>query len=250
MEFKREKQMKKILENREIQPAQDLWDKLEKQLDQPQKKSSSYYYWSAIAAVVLMVFLLGGKTFFNSTEEFPQNRISIEESISTPQDQPIENLAVEEKEDVKEEKTKEKIIPQTIIKETDMVQSANASERNDQKNMSLPKNNSEEKNMNPQESFPGNHNHQAIAITDDSKVDSLIKEVEDKLSLEQEVDRLLAEISVENSKKESNQIDADDLLAEIEADLPEDSDRKIREQMHQLLKEGWDKAKIALALNK
>lgn len=252
MEFKREKEMKKILENRKIQPSAHLWDKLENELDQPVKKNHFYYYLSALAAILVVVLLIGGKLWFNSSEVLPGHQVSGVEVI--PNEDKVNESLVSEEIDVSEpaqinvQPSREKK-SKINVEVNHLPHQGLASGENKTKNMSSPKNSSEEKNKKPQEYFLANTETQETK-NEENLFEDMIKHVEKELSLEQEAEELLAEVMRENSEIPENEINANDLLAEIEAELPDESERNLKEQMHQILKEGWDKAKIALAINK
>ena len=248
MEFnKQERNIRKILEERKIQPSDELWDKLEQQMKD--QKRFSYSTLIKIAAIFIIVLSVGGIFYFNSSKDISEG---IVKENSSPKS-------------LEEDKEKIKVIPMINGDEN-----KNETKIKLQKNIAIsekkiPKETLEEsskkstvfsKNIKPKEKL---EEEKIIAVKVDKekensfenpKIDQVLDSIEMELSLEEETLKLLVEAAEKTISEDKSKLDAEALLTEVDQELSKESDKNLRDKMHEMLKESWDKAKSALASNK
>lgn len=248
MEFyKKEKNIKEILERRKIQPSDELWVRLEQEMDD--KNKFSYSTLRIIAAVLVIVLSIGGIFYFNSAEVIPDEIVNEDSSSKS----------------LKEENEKTKIIPSINFEKTEK-----ETELKPEKNIVISENDSPRKSLNESsgksteyskiiDSKEKFENEKAIVVNVDkeeeilfenTKIDQVLDSIEMELSLEEETLKLLAEAAENKASQDESKLDAEALLTEVDREISEESDINLRDKMHDMLKESWDKAKSALALNK
>ncbi|MEG9328883.1 hypothetical protein V6B16_13135 [Salinimicrobium catena] len=226
MEPKRfEEQIKEQLQKREVKPSARSWEKLEARLEQEKKPSGVRFWWTGAAAAIAVVFFFLG-TLFN---------------------EPGAPKVVEE--------TPQEVKPQEIIKEPKeeiMIASEEPEEREVLEAEILPQKKAVQK---PERTAAERKEPVQLAEVEPKKTpvvqsEKIIAEVSQKPSpvSDAEVDALLytamAELEQQNSAYAAAQrIDAEELLQEVEQDL----ERNFRQRVFEVLKEGFLKAKTAVA---
>jgi|GEM_PF-4406524 len=240
MDFKKENKVKNTLKAREIKPSEEVWRKLEKELEENDKKTSFIIYKKIIAAVIMISFLIGGLFYFNTAEKNTE-KLSVDEVninseeiksteksvvISATKEKPKEEISSENEEETKENIQEEIAVEDKISKK------------------------SKEDIFIDKDLIIKELNENVLFLTK-----AINHKTEEIISAEEETKKLLAAAlkSVENAKT-TTKIDAENLLAEIDKELAEEPSEEsqidLKEQMQNIIKESFDKAKSALAFDK
>ncbi|MDT0646192.1 hypothetical protein RM545_05785 [Zunongwangia sp. F260] len=253
-----EKHIKEQFEKRQISPSEDSWDKLSRRLDAEEKKSSgiSRKWWMGIAAAAVTALLIG--TFVlktdisntspsivdNPTEEIEENKAAPENANYRPEERiASEENEVEDLSEAKFNSAEEKNVqkPEKAVNNTQIV--AVAAE--------IPKKN--EENTINESRMPTSEEELTKNEILKSKLEQIIAEVAAKEAqgpelTNNEVDQLLASAAKEISKSSqfrytAGSVDALSLLADVEEEL----DASFREKVFDMLKDGFVKARTAVA---
>lgn len=221
-------QIKNQLEQRTMEPSAKSWEQLRSKLDKKDKKNIPvYYWWIGVAASfvggILLVSLIFNKSPDNSQIQVTENNTEIildtEEKLLGKPLQMIESIT---NQDIKaEEKIKPKKVDQPVSENTpEMVVEPSGAKK------------VLEEKLQPFE------------------IDGAIAETAEKIKItnvkEAEVDSLLKKALAEISERRSQNtevISANQLLEEVEFEV----ERSFRERVFELLKDGFNISKDALA---
>lgn len=241
-----EKHIKKQLEEREIAPSSNAWERLSERLDAtapPPKKSNVFWYGIAAGFVgVLMVSILYidlGETGSNSTIQIVDKEdraTEIEAMASDAKESKNEEIVVENDKAVEQ--------PRTVVDSSDSPQVqatrnnlASASEIENVKDVAVEK---IEPHKDLKSEIIDAKIMEMIAVADslelnnsaltNAEVDSLLRNAQEELLR----DKLFAQ---------NGSVDAMALLAEVEDEL----DKTFRDQIFDSLKEGFFKVRTAVA---
>ena len=246
--IKFEEHIKEQLYKREIRPSAQSWDKLSSRLEGVDRKSGKKWWVSAAAAVVVMI--VASTIFINqeqNSNQVVETPLEIEEnSVNENNDfEPSSRIASEEKTEVPVEKSEDQNMvnksPKEIIPQNKMKNTSEAIAENTEP---------ERKLIDPVVISPSESIEEG-KVEFDTKITEVLSKVAQqekktgRLS-EQEIDALLAEAVQEisdKSKFSEGSVSADALLADAEFEL----DQSFREEVFELLKDGFFKARTALA---
>ena len=257
--LKFEKEFKEKLDRREIKPSENSWEKLSSQLDSEEKSSKINLWWLGIAATILAGILIIGLQYRNSPVE------------STPQvvDAPVEKVRIDKKENTDANINKGEELP--VLKDDNSrvaIRSQKESLKNNTQKAKAVQLNEPAKKYSTEEK-PGAIASMLEPIGINEKKDSAVYSKSDdiisqKLSeviaqvntmnsngdsvSDSEVDKLLAQAATQIKKERDynfsvGKIDPDDLLQSVEMDI----EYSFREKVFDVLKEGYLKAKTAVA---
>ncbi|AVR44107.1 hypothetical protein C7S20_01870 [Christiangramia fulva] len=257
--IKFEEHIREQLEKRKIKPTEGSWEKLNARLDNSDTKRKSKW-WMGIAAAVVVCLIVS--MFFISQQKqtgSPMVENPVEEAVPKPQRfEKSASLASEETKsedisDKKKEVTTKRSPENQKNKNQNVVASAEANE---------PGSENEEK-ISPTKSvispvveispIPLKENELKIEKNIlDNKIEELVAKVKKQknageIVTDEEVNALLAEAAKDLGQERKfyshGRVDADELLADVEADI----DQSFRKEIFQLLKEGFVKATTAVA---
>ena len=237
-----EKEVKKVLEEREIKPSAAGWEKLEQRLQKGQNKGPYLLWMSSAAAIAAIFFVLG--SYFNAPfasegpqlVEEPSPEPVLEEKISEPE--VIQLAASEEQEEVEEEKkpSAERGVKNAIfeppvsgnsLEETALAEETSSAE------ILIEENNSSEVKSEI------NNSMEEIAAAD-PQLNSSGRSI--KVS-DHEVEALLLLATAELKADSTYTVNSDDLLHQVEYEL----DQSFRQKVFEVVKDGFKKAKTAVA---
>ncbi len=250
-----EGKIKRELRDREITPSAGSWDKLSAKLDATEEKKKPFVLWMGIAASIIGGILILSLVFNNlipldSPEivDVPKNEIKLEktqvensEEIFIPTKTEVKQVATAEVEEVE----KNQSTPRTkgnVIKKIESSQS-NRDARAVIDNTNLIK---EQTLITP------------TVVTSDKILDAKLNDAvanvlsqtkNGQIVTDAEVNELLAEaaakISQERYKSDFavGKVDPQDLLQDVEFEM----DKSFRDKIFDMLKEGYSKAKTAVA---
>lgn len=242
-----ENQFKNKLEKRELKPSSGGWEQLAKKLNSEDKKARPVFWWMGIAATVAGGILIFSLTFNN------QPVSEKEKLVETPSEKIIEEKQEEqpvEKQEIASEEVETKIISE---ENTETPKKPETSDK--------PINNIPAPAIAENEQIDANDTEtENSAISEvikeelySDKLEEVIAAIESKENNEgevtdAEVDALLAEAASElarNKEKKftSDNIDATALLWDVEMEM----EQSFREKVFEVLKEGYLKAKTAVA---
>ncbi len=247
-----EDKIKRQLQDREITPSAGSWDKLSSKLDTTQEKKKPFASWMGIAASIIGGVLILSLVFNNATPS------------DAPQivDKPIEKLEIEKT--LKE--TSEEIFTEAE-KEPTQVATSEAKKR--------PVTPNKKSKVAPEKDIQQN-NREAVAVIDNesllkkqsiitpSEITSdnildlklnealagVITQTENGQTVkDEEINKLLAEAAAKISQDRYKsdfavgKVNAQDLLQDVEFEM----DNSFRDKIFEMLKEGYSKAKTAVA---
>ena len=242
-----EKHIKDRMQDREIQPSKNAWEKISERLETPQKRDKKYM-WYAMAASFVGVLIISA-LFFRSNE-----------AIDIPD---VEIVDSNEKE-LREERDDSKGEGQMLTIEKETLKKGNVVASTNKKSVHRENPNKESEVIQDIKSINvamGNDEVKKVELDEflndtDQSIDLKIKEVlqqvnvleQDKEALtEAEVDSLLYEaqrqILTESIFNSESSIDAMALLNEVEGEL----DESFRDQIFEKLKSGFLKVRTAVA---
>lgn len=236
------------LEQREIKPSAEAWQKLEAALDQEAKpaKTRKGYGWVLIAASFIGILILAGRYVFQ--EEMDKNPVN--QVVETPTEmqneqksEPTETLEQKQQDILAQEETSVAVQEEQQIAEP-------------------PKKRKEQPVINKYEEAVAVTNSQKASAdekldqTTQSKIDAEVNDLISKVQEQQnsgvaysdaEIDQLLRDaqrdiISEKMFDRERNTISAEALLYEVEEEL----DPSFRDRIFEALKDGFMKAREAI----
>lgn len=235
------------LEQREIKPSTGSWEQLAGRLDASEKKPTPIFWWIGIAATIVGGILIYSLVFtFNSNINSPG-------MVNAPSEEVFQEKGEGEQEKImiaSEELVEEIVESTNKPSEEKMVQSKTQITKVAAPSQSFiasaeTKEVEEEKSLTPVETKTPEE------LRFRSKLEEVIAEVsanENKDATDAEIDALLynaaGEISLEQNRDYlTGSIDAGDLLFDVEMEL----EQSFREKVFDLLKEGYSKARTAVA---
>jgi hypothetical protein len=111
-----EKYIKNKLDEREIRPSDNTWDRISKQLPSPETPKSNKFFWYGIAAAFIGVLMIAS-FYFTTSDELIESEIQIVETPSnTINGSKKEDIIVVEQNDVQEQmaSSQKAIINETV----------------------------------------------------------------------------------------------------------------------------------------
>ncbi|UZH56114.1 hypothetical protein JRG66_04405 [Salinimicrobium tongyeongense] len=227
-----EKNLKKLLDGREIRPSASGWEKLEQRLEHKKKKRPYLLWISAVAAVATFFFVV--ETYFNTpfTSEEPQ---LVEEKPAPPvleektlEPEMIQIAAAEENEKAEEEeKASEETPVKNAIFEAPVAMVSEAESEVASGNFSEV---TEEKKP-LKEIYPAEANVE-VAVNENRAAVS-----------DNEVEALLLLATAELKADTVFTVNSKDLLYQVEYEL----EQSFRQKVFEVVKEGISRAKTAVA---
>lgn len=256
-----EDQLKASLEKREIKPSEGSWEKLSSRLESEEKRSFPFW-WIGIAATIVGAILIAGMVFYNNpVSETPvivnsPSEIDIDTQNSEEPLISIENnegIAEEEIKTEEENSIKKQFIKASVIQNTsiEIAEAEPSEEPSGEKEAVIA-------NSNPNIMSTGKDNANMPSFTNEdikfaAEVEAVLAELAEIEKsrngvTEAEVDSLLSraasQISENRQKKfSSEKIDAEALLWDVEMEM----EHSFREKVFDALKEGYLRAKTAVA---
>lgn len=239
--IKFEENMRERLEQREIKPSASAWERIEQGLDTSAKRKYKINYgWLLLAASFIGIVILSGKLFFSKDQEHtpqvvesPIEEIKTQIETTTPAEQKqiiiVEEKATSEKLVLSQEKPVEEGRKEAveILKKEGI---ATAETLKNKPSLEAP-----------------------VQQKIDDEVDALLAKVHEQQNTglaysDAEIDQLLREaqrdiISEKIFDNERNTVSAEALLYEVEEEL----DPSFRDRIFEALKEGFLKAREAVA---
>lgn len=228
-----ENNVKKVLQEREIAPTAEAWDRLEQRLEQKKGASKPYFWWvSAAAAIAVVFFLLG--SYFNTNipsetpqivEETPEMPI-LEEKTTEPE---VLQVAAQEVEEIQEETSAETPVKNDIFEppvseapeEEILIASQDASGAIETTEENIPLNE---------------------LLVEDIKTEIAVQDFSSEVS-DSEIEALLLLATAELKADRAPAVSADHLLHEVEYEL----EQSFRQKVFEVVKENLLKAKTAVA---
>ncbi|GAB5399124.1 MAG: hypothetical protein Aureis2KO_07090 [Aureisphaera sp.] len=273
--IKFEENIREKLQDREIQPSDGAWEKLEGQLGALPNQKRPAYFWMAVAASFVGVLLIGSWLFFGTDssteqlvednsdkvqEETPYIEDKREEIVAPLNDNSEEELAVSE--EIPEDSS-ESIIPseENVNTESDKKAIASIEITQQKVEKKVVENTALDAKMNETMAFKDIEEEEKAQVVTNSgeeafiqqKVDQVIEEVKKIQELNstvsaEEIDALLAkaqrDIATKRILDSSHQkVDAQALLMDVEVEL----ERSFRDRVFDALGEGFSKVRTAVA---
>ncbi|RKS56148.1 hypothetical protein BC962_1127 [Gillisia mitskevichiae] len=247
-----EDKIKRQLLDREIAPSAGSWDKLSAKLDASQEKKRPFAFWMGIAAsiiggILILSLVFNNSTLSNSPEivDAPKEDLKIEKTpvksskeIFTEIKKEAERVAASEGKQESITSKKDKVDP--LINQ---VRSKNREEIAVLDNKALLK---EQKINTSLEAASDN----LLDLTLNNALASVLTQTDNGQEVtDAEINKLLAEaaskISQERYKKDFalGKVNAQDLLQDVEFEM----DNSFRDKIFEILKEGYSKARTAVA---
>ncbi len=273
--IKFEENIREKLQERELQPKEGAWEKLEAQLGETSEKKKPSYFWMAVAASFVGVLLVGSWFFFNKEDattelvnedpiKVEEENLFVEETNNTTPLQQEEQITVSE--DDKVVPSQEEVVVQTPENNTkenavavnDIPKKEAVLQKKDEEKV-IPVVPTSDEGIAAQQDLKkeGNIEGTAVAKLDEEtfiqqKVDEVIQEVK-KIQEENssvsvaEIDALLAKAQRDIATKrilnsDQRKVDAQALLMDVEIEL----ERSFRDRVFQALGEGFNKVKTAV----
>ncbi|MBX2828350.1 MAG: hypothetical protein KTR22_09310 [Flavobacteriaceae bacterium] len=270
--IKFEENIREKLEERELQPSEGAWGKLESRLGTTPQQKKPTYFWMAIAASLVGILFIGSWLFFGNGPK--ENELVNEDRIENPKDfnplkekeneirLPVNDLEEEQVAVTQEEtpKSQEGAVQEEVIEDKEAVAITNTFKENTiqtKESVNSVVAEHKEETVFQERSIEENT---AVAVESQEeeqfiqqKVDQVIEEVkkiQEKNSTVSaaEIDALLAKAQRDIAAKRilnSNQqkVDAQALLMDVEVEL----ERSFRDRVFDALGEGFTKVRTAVA---
>lgn len=231
-----ENKVKSLLEEREIKPSSQGWDRLEQRLEKKKKVTKPYLLWIGSAAAVAVIFFTLG-TYFNAPIASEGSQV-VEQTSEEPvleekrkEPEVVQLAASEDEEEIEKPETRKKpsaekpsknAIFDTPVKSASEEESMLASEVTSEATEAVK----------PESELLLAENNPGMSEPDPSL------EVSDI-----EVEALLLLATAELKPDPGYTVDSRDLLHEVEYEL----DQSFRQKVFEVVKEGFSKAKTAVA---
>ena len=234
-----EKQIKERLEEREIKPSSEAWDKVKNEIDIPPASKKPGIYRYAVAAtlvgILISVLWINNSAENNALENLPvvENPVVPDSESEQPDHLQIESQSLIVDADANEA-VDEASVPQTVESQDRPVAAQD-----------IALDYQDKENVDP-----------VLSLADEDQIDQKIAEVVAQVELmennqesltDAEVDSLLInaqqELMAERALQTENEVDAIELLAGIEEEL----DKSFRDQVLERLKNGYIKVRTAVA---
>ncbi|MDX1471677.1 MAG: hypothetical protein R3213_09300 [Flavobacteriaceae bacterium] len=241
--IKFEENMQERLESRRLQPSADSWDKLASRLDKAEKPNKNKFWFFGIAAGILLLVSTGLLFFQQGTAPEPEQTIvevsNQEKSSENTDSNKPENLIDNPSEVIKESAT------EVVQSDSEKVQTSTTEKSQKLTTFSKP----------IKEEIAQVEKGSSQNLSSNSKEPSLITEISpivetDITQAETTDDELNAllnsarmSIAQENGVKENVNVEANDLLQEIESDIQE----SFRDKMFEVLVNGYKSVRTAVA---
>ena len=237
-----EKHIKKTLQEREIRPSANAWDRISGQLEASEKSKPKGYYWYGIAASIIGLLLVS-VWYLNDVKLPDAPQIVVKEKSANPATQELPTSKV-----VLEDKTMEDITETKKIGES----------KNTIKVAVLPEIEPELKKPIAIVAKPSVQLEKLTIVPkgSDELINSKINEIavqvgrlemENRVVTDEEIDALLLkahqEILENNIFRKDSSVDAMALLADVENEL----DKSFRDEIFDALKNGLLKVRTAVA---
>lgn len=214
-----EKQIKEKLNQREIQPSVNAWDRLDAMLSVEEQKPKRNFKWLSIAAVFVGFTMIG--IFMMNKENSVENVIPSNPIVLENETKLIENESTTEIENSFSEETENKAVVNHSIKKTEQPSTE----------------------INPKKDFLlDNHSKKEEAIVENQPKETIAKYIN--------AESLLAEIETGEkieipniSKKPSVKVDANALLSSAEKEV----DESFRDKVIQSINKKYNSVKSTLA---
>lgn len=226
-----EEHIKSQLQKREIKPSADSWEKLRERLEHKEKPGGPKIWWLGIAAAIAGIFFVLGTLFNDPIDENPgvvekpSEEIAPQEKVDPSLDIPKEEVLVAAEKVEKQPEPKIEKAPQKAIPEKNETAVVTRENLNSETVPSAPE----------EEALPG-PSENAVA-----QVAASPSEVSDA-----EIEALLMAATKEINEDPEyavETVNANELLEEVEYEL----DQSFRQKVFEVLKEGFSKAKTAVA---
>lgn len=222
-----EEHIKRQLQKREIKPSAESWDKLEARLEQGKNPSRPKSWWIGIAAAIAGIFFFLGTLFNNPAEpvivEQTSEEILPEKKFETPEPQIVIASEKAEKQEV--------LTPDALPKKNRI--------RKTETSIAVQEEPIENAIFEPEEI-------EVVPVTKTQKAVAEVTVTPAAVS-DAEVDALLnaamAELEQNSSSYAVQPINAEGLLHEVEYEL----EQNFRQKIFEVLKEGFTKARSAVA---
>ncbi len=245
------------LQEREIQPSSESWEKLNARLGKPKQKKN-YFIWYAVAASLVSILVIGSLLFsktgkVSNSEDIVETPINKEvldsekQTENVPQKTNIEEIAIQENSVLKEE-SEQQVPKKQLSKHTLQPKQPIKISEEKVNDKAIAKT---ETNFNDK-SIPNNKPIDNINFIE-NKVDEVVaqvKEIQDKNNTvtAEEVDALLANAQRDIKTRqilnpETQKVDAAALLLDVELEL----EQSFREKVFDALGEGFNKIRTAVS---
>jgi len=235
-----EDQIKEKLASREITPTEGSWNKLRERLDAEEKQPKPIFWWIGIAATLVGGLLIAGMVFFNGKgttpeivdtpryEIVPESNIAeefIKDGITSEETSPSPNNSEKPSEETK----RSNIMPIPEKREIPSIAQSiteNLQEKEDATSPGPDKLISQKiEQLIAETTLSGNEDFQP------DEIDALLQKAAEEIRFEKQNARI------------SSNVDHQDLLYDVEMEL----EQSFREKVFDVLKEGYLKAKTAVA---
>ena len=251
-----EESIREKLQEREIQPSEDSWSKLNARLGKPEKKKS-YVLWYAVAASLVSVLVIGSLLFtknevISDAENLVEAPVNKETIVSEKQPEFIQQETNSEKiaaeETTKIEQKKKQQVPNKQLA-TQNIQPEESVEISPEKEEAIAKTETNFKEQSiPKDKVVNKTNERFI----ENKVDEVVAQVKEIQSKNnkvtpEEIDALLANAQRDIKTRqilnpETQKVDAAALLLDVEMEL----ERSFREKVFDALGDGFNKVRTAV----
>ncbi|WP_010228911.1 hypothetical protein [Gillisia marina] len=247
-----EDKIRRQLQDREITPSAGSWDKLSAKLDTTQDKKKPFAFWMGIAASIIGGILILSLAFNNATPSDAPQIVDIPtekvEAEKTPKEISNEILIETEKEPTQLATSEAKNRPVTPNKKS-IVALEKDIQQNNREAVAIIDNESLLKRQSIITSSEiTNDNILDLKLTD--ALTGVITQTENGQTVtDEEINKLLAEAAAKISQDRYKsdfavgKINAQDLLQDVEFEM----DNSFRDKIFEMLKEGYSKAKTAVA---
>jgi hypothetical protein len=247
-----EDKIKRQLQNREISPSAGSWDKLSAKLDTPQERKRPFVLWMGIAASIIGGILILSMVFNSSTisdspeiVDVPKEEVKLKETpveaseeIFTQTKGEVVQVAISEEE-------KEPATPKSNL----IVTPVKLSQQNKRKAVAAVDNKSLLKEQTLITPITPASDKILDLTLNDALASVLTQTKNGQAVTDAEVNKLLADAASKISKERYKsdyavgKVDPQDLLQDVEFEM----DNSFRDKIFEMLKEGYSKAKNAVA---
>ncbi len=241
--YKLEDNIREKLEERELKPSDNAWDKLEMQLDASQPKNKSYI-WFYVAASIIGVAFLSSVFIYDNSFSSDIQIVQIDENENSVQTEqlPVENNVREktsEKQEIKPEE-KSKIILKPIISKRSAIE-----KKMERTQVAI--------NVSSESVESSVINEKKEVFEEDivfkNKVDEVVAQIQNMEKTLDEVNVEEVEFLLENAQREirakrvlnPKKVDAMALLQDVEWEL----EKSFRDKVFDVLGDGFQKVRTA-----
>lgn len=249
--IKFEETVKEKLEQRVIEPSSDAWKRLESKLDaQHSKKSNKTIWWIGIAASLTGVLLITNIFIKSQTDSLPNSSIVVD--VENKTDTANQNQIVNQSNNKRQDEIIEDEVAIFNDENKQVAQKTSSSKKQDviklqQKKREIIAHNQDKSDSDTQ--IEKNEKASFKQDIDENKLE-VVAQIQDSEKdnvpvLDSEIETLLkqAKKEVTAQSKNTNNIDANSLLQDVEADL----EHSFRDKVFETLKTNFKKVKTAVA---